>query len=307
MHSKTQTQAPNVMPSDESSTRSLARSRAFTRADSIVHFRRQGLFDHTQGCLLALFLAATSVIAMVPAAEFDHTHSLWAGVLQAHVAEGKVDYAALKKKPEQLTAYLDQLASVPESRFMKFTEEEKMSFLINLYNATTLRLIIDHYPLKSIKDIGNWLRGPWDQPIVRLMGRTYSLGDLEHSIIRRNHLDPKTHFALVCASVGCPSLRPEPYQPGRLREQLEDQGKLFLSNRAKNRIDAAAKTLYLSPIFKWYEKDFKRDSPSVAEFILPFLTPDNAKEVRGGSFKTVYLDYDWTLNDKKTAFSRDVK
>lgn len=228
---------------------------------------------------------------------FDHSHALWGQVLDRHLRGGLVDYQALKQSPETLNQYLDQLAAVPEARFMAFSEDQKVAFLANLYNATTLKLIIDHYPLKSIKDIGNRLRGPWDQKIVRLMGRDFSLDDLEHGIIRRNHLDPKIHFALVCAAISCPPLRAEPYVPERLQEQLIDQGKIFLGDPTKNRVDETQQTLYLSKIFEWFAKDIKRESPSVEEFILPFLPEATATRLRAAKFKTKFLEYDWRLNE----------
>lgn len=253
-----------------------------------------------------MFLAAWTAWLLIPfvaaAASlkpFDHSHALWGQVLRSHLRDGLVDYKALKQSPETLNDYLDQLAGVPEARFMTFSENQKVAFLINLYNATTLKLIIDHYPLKSIKDIGNRLHGPWDKKVVRLMGRTFSLDDLEHGIIRRNHLDPKIHFALVCAAVSCPPLRAEPYVPERLQEQLTDQGKVFLSDPTKNRFDEAQQTLYLSKIFEWFAKDIKRESPSVEEFILPFLPEATADRLRATKFKTKYLEYDWRLNEAR--------
>ena len=187
--------------------------------------------------------------------------------------------------------------SLPEKDFMAFSEKQKIAFLINLYNATTLRLVIDHYPIKSIKDVGTWLNGPFDQKLVRLMGRSFSLGDLEHAILRKNHNEPRMHFALVCASLGCPSLRTEPYVAEKLDNQFDDQARKFLASSSRNAVDVKTRTLYLSKIFKWYEKDFTRKGGSVISLILPYLSDDVAGEVKKGGFKIVYTEYDWSLND----------
>src|SRR5262245_16744481 len=192
-------------------------------------------------CVIALFAPNGTW-----ASNFDHSHIGFGSVLQQFVKNGLVDYAALKKDPKRLDEYLGQLAVIPEEAFMAFREKQKIAFLINLYNATTLRLVIDHYPLKSIKDIGNWLNGPFDQKIVRLMGRSFSLGDVEHAILRKNHREPRLHFALVCGALGCPPLRAEAYVAEKLDDQLDDQARQFLATPSKNLVDLRTRTLHLS-------------------------------------------------------------
>src|SRR5262245_6550167 len=140
--------------------------------------------------LVSLSLFAASQSGQSQGANFDGSHRLFGAVLQSFVKGGLVDYTALKADPKRLNEYLDQLAWVPENEFMNFSEKQKIAFLINLYNATMLRLVIDHYPIKTIKEIGNWINGPFDQKVVRLMGRKFSPGDVEHAILRRNHDEP---------------------------------------------------------------------------------------------------------------------
>jgi len=231
------------------------------------------------------------------AAGFDHTHVLLDSALRAHVRDSLVDYASLKAQRAELDLYLKQVAAVGENTFQKWDESKQLAFLINAYNATTLQLIIDHYPVASIKKIGSWLKGPWDQPVVHLRGRTLTLNDLEHKILRVQYDEPRLHFALVCAALGCPPLRSEAYVASRLNEQLDDQARRFLAHSDKNRVDAKAREVYLSPIFKWYGEDFVKKHGSVLAALKPFW-PESVAGLVEGNFKVRYTDYDWALNNR---------
>ncbi|MGH7819703.1 MAG: DUF547 domain-containing protein, partial [Candidatus Binatia bacterium] len=200
--------------------------------------------------LLAVAWLAIAAAALAREAPFDRAHSTYAAVLARFVRDGLVDYAGLRASPGDLDRYLDSAAGVGEADFRRWPRAERIAFLVNLYNAQTLRLVLDHYPVDGIRDIGGWFRGPWRQPVVRLFGRTISLDDVEHGILRKEYDEPRIHFALVCAALGCPPLRAEPYVGERLDAQLDDQGRRFLAERAKNRFDAAEGVLHLSPIFK---------------------------------------------------------
>jgi len=241
-----------------------------------------------RGIQCTLMLAALCVITAgsVMAQEFDHTHASFDGILKVQVLDGAVDYAALKAAPQALDQYLDMLAAVPEAQFKTWTEARQIAFLANLYNASTLRLILDHYPLKSIKKIGSIFKGPWDQPAVRLFGKTITLNHLEHGILRKDYHEPRLHMALVCAAKGCPPLRREAYTGERLNEQLNDQSRTYLASPAGLVINRDKGVASISSIFKWYGDDF----PSVPAFI----------EAQSGhsldGLKTRYLKYDWSLN-----------
>ncbi len=228
---------------------------------------------------------------------FDHLHSRFAALLNTHVKDGWVDYPTLKADKTNLTAYLDELAAVKESEFQKWSEAQQLAFLYNVYNATTLQLICDHYPVTSIKKIGGLLKGPWSLEVVRVWGKIITLDELEHGIIRRRYHEPRGHFALVCAARSCPPLRSKPYVADQLSEQLDDQGRTFLLQREKNRVDAANRTLYLSPIFKWFAEDFRLKSPTVQAFVQPYLPPADVGTARLSEFSIRYTDYDWSLND----------
>lgn len=226
---------------------------------------------------------------------FDNSHGTYGKVLSLYVRDGLVDYSGLKSDPGGLEAYLESTAKVTRQDFESWPEDEQLAFLINIYNARTLELIVDNYPVKSIRDIANGGKGPWDVPVVKLFGETITLNSLEHGIIRRNYKDPRIHFALVCAARGCPPLLGEPYLGGSLQNQLEALTKIFLDDPGKNSVDGKNKIIRLSPIFEWYAEDFKSDAGSVPGFLKKYY---GNKPFNG--YIIVYTDYDWSLNDIPT-------
>lgn len=239
------------------------------------------------------FLLAT------PLAAFDHAHAAWTAVLRSHVQDGLVDYAALKAQPRDLHAYLDTLAAVTKADFERWKKPEQVAFLLNLYNASTLKLVTDHHPVTSIKKIGGLLRSPWSLKVVRVWGDRLSLDEIEHEWLRSaRYAEPRIHFGLVCAAKSCPPLRPEAYAAERLDAQLGEQGRAFLRDTTKNRFDAETRTLWLSQIFEWFEADFTDGGKSVVEFVRPYLPEPAAAALAGGKVKVRYLDYDWSLNGR---------
>lgn len=235
-------------------------------------------------------------VALAQAAPFDQAHPLLDKTLKTYVKDALVDYPAVKANRQDLDRYLGEVAAVAEPDFKQWTEKQRLAYLINAYNGYTLQLIIDHYPLKSIKDIGGWLKGPWDQPVVHLFGRTLTLNDLEHKILRVEYAEPRIHFALVCAARGCPPLRGEAYVADRLEAQLDDQARQFLATANKNRVDAGEHVVYLSPLFKWYGADFEKKSGSVLAALKSYWPKEAATALANDGFKTRYTEYDWSLN-----------
>lgn len=231
-----------------------------------------------------------------PQQEMDHTHAAFTAVLKRHLNNHGVDYASLKNDPGELTAYLDTLAAVPESAFNTWRKDQQMAFLINLYNASTINLIVGHYPLKSIKDIGNILKGPWKQPSARLFGKVQTLDYIENDLLRSKYRDPRVHFAVNCASIGCPALRAEAFQGSKLDTQLEEQGRAFLRDTTKNRLDENSKTLYLSQIFDWFKGDFTAKAGTVERFVAPYFSDADRKAILQGGLSIKYTEYDWRLN-----------
>lgn len=251
--------------------------------------------------LMTVWVMALSISSTALAATFDREHRLLGLVLDRFVRNGLVDYAALKNSPRDLNQYLDSAAGVTEAEFQSWTANDQVAFLINLYNASTLILIVDNYPLKSIKDIGYVPHAAWRKLGVRYQGRSISLQTLEDDIIRANYPTyPGVHFALVCASMGCPPLRSEPYVGARLNEQLDEQARVFLADTNNNRVVAVRRTLMLSKIFKWYEEDFIRNGGSVVKYITPYMPEADQEDLKQESNWTVtYLEYDWRLNEVK--------
>ena len=250
----------------------------------------------TAGWIALAWLCAT----FAHAAEFDHTHAALDRVLKTYVKNERVDYAALKANPQDLDAWLKSAGAVTEADFNRWTQPQQLAFLINLYNAATLRLILDHYPIQSIKDIGNVFKGPWKQEVVSLHGKKVTLDYLEHGVLRKKYAEPRVHFAIVCAAKGCPSLRAEAFVADKLNEQLDGQGRVFLGTKAKNRWDAKGGVLYLSPIFKWFSEDFEKKSGSVVKFVTPFFPPEDQKAIAAArSPELRFTDYDWSLNSQR--------
>jgi len=265
--------------------------------------RRSALVAPFLGRVLAFAIVSRLGLGLISAQsqalEFDRTYAQLTRLLQIRVQEGRVDYAGLKATPKELDSYLDSVARVARAQFRLWSEADQIAFLCNAYNTYTLKLIRDHYPVKSIKDIGTLLRGPWDQPVVKLFGDTQSLNQLEHKMLRKDYDEPRIHFALVCAAKGCPPLRSEAYVGGKLEVQLADQGRRFMASRDRNRVEVSKRVVVLSPIFKWYAEDFEKRGGSVLGFVKPFWPLDIGSKVEPG-FEVEYSDYDWSLNDGRS-------
>lgn len=257
-----------------------------------------------------LFAAILTTLPALASAAFDHDHGLWDELLQRHVAwtesgvASQVNYPGFINDSSKLDRYLTSLSAVSHSDYEQWSEKQQLAFLINAYNAFTVKLIVDHWPVTSIRDIGGWFRNPWKIDFFTLLGEQRYLDWIEHEVIRQPGVfnEPRIHFAVNCAAIGCPALRPEAYVGERLNSQLEDQTRRFLSDKSRNRIDGDV--LRLSPIFKWYREDFERGwqgVDSLAEFLLPHAQtlgfPPSDKD--GQPIKHLeirFLDYDWRLN-----------
>jgi hypothetical protein len=223
-------------------------------------------------------------------AQHDASHSLLTGVLRDHVAHGMVDYSAIRTD-KRFPRYLAFLRTADP--FSIKNQDEQLAFWINAYNAFTIQLIIDHYPVKSIRDIQESGKGPWDIVWIDIAGSKYSLNQIEHEVIRKKFDEPRIHMALVCAAKSCPPLRSEAYIGERLGDQLEDNAKTFLGDRSKNRFEKETNTLYLSELFSWYGDDFVRRYGSASNFALKVLglSPSRPPTIK-------FLSYDWTLNSR---------
>ncbi|GAB4107915.1 MAG: VTT domain-containing protein [Phycisphaeraceae bacterium] len=225
--------------------------------------------------------------------KFDH--SRFDAVLNKYVSPegGWVDYAGLAKDQNNLNAYIESLATAPIDDLGR---NERLALLINAYNAFTLRLILDHYPVRSIKDIPAAQR--WDAKRWNLGGQTVSLNEIEHEWIRPNFVEPRIHFALVCAAVGCPPLRHEAYTGSNLEEQLEDQAVYTHTHERWFRYDPENHQLWLTSLYDWYGDDFKQVVGSAVAFAARYSQELKAELDAGHLPKVHFLDYDWSLNSK---------
>jgi len=208
-----------------------------------------------------LLLCSWFLVPAALAAPFDH--SAWDKLLNQYVqpqgVTTVVDYAGFTTAQTRLRAYQDRLSGVKQDEFDQWNNKEQLAFLINAYNAWTVALVLTAYPdIKSIKDTGSLFFSPWYKAFIPLLGKIRSLDDIEHNLIRGSgrYNDPRIHFAVNCASIGCPALRTEAYSGDRLNAQLEEQTRLFLSDRSRNRLQGGV--LKVSSIFKWYREDFEK-------------------------------------------------
>jgi hypothetical protein len=180
---------------------------------------------------------------------------------------------------------------------------EQFAFFVNLYNAKTLDIVLDHYSVKSIKDISlggslfsSLSGGPWQAKVVKVKGIDLSLDDIEHVILRRNFRDPRVHYAVNCASIGCPNLSNEAYMGAKLNAQLDGAARNYINHPRGMHFDG--QTLIASSIYNWFKEDFGGTDEGVIKHALKYASPNLASKLRTaqsiGGFQ-----YDWNLNDAK--------
>ena len=259
---------------------------------------------------LAVLLMLSTVFSAVSTAQ-ETLHQPWQVLLTQHVSpinyghSSQVNYAGMKTDHVKLTAYLTALSKIDKQTFEQWSAPKQLSFLINAYNAWTVELILTAYPdIKSIKDLGSFFSSPWSKKFIPLLGETRSLDNIEHELIRgdNKYADPRIHFAVNCASIGCPALREEAYSADKLEQQLTEQTIRFLTDKSRNRFTEDA--MELSAIFKWYGDDFTqsfRGSNSLSAFVLLYhkalnLTPAQQAGLKSEDMATNFLNYDWALN-----------
>lgn len=241
----------------------------------------------------------------VPVEKIDH--SGWDTLLQRYVDErGFVDYAAWKSAAadqQALDGYLRLLSSASLSG--KTTREARLAFWINAYNAVTVKGILREYPTSSIRNHTAKLYGYniWKDLVLPVEGRNYSLEQIEHEVLRKLS-EPRIHFAIVCASIGCPRLLNRAYTASELDEQLSANAKAFFADKTKFTYDARRRTIQVSPILEWFATDFGATTADQMRTIAPYLPDEAAKKLaQSGAANVGYLDYDWNLNDRKAVRS----
>ena len=223
------------------------------------------------------------------------SHAIWDKLLKSHVnKEGFVDYKGFIRDSTKLNEYL-ALLSAANPKADNWSREEQMAFWINAYNAFTVKLIVDNYPVNSIKDIKKgiaFVNSVWDIQFIKIGGDTYDLNNIEHGILRSKFKDARIHAAINCASYSCPALRDEAYTADKLDKQLTDAMRKFVNDPARNKV--SAKKAEISEIFKWFRKDFTRDAGSIRGFLNKYA--DKKLDANG---KISHMDYNWKLNESK--------
>jgi hypothetical protein len=241
---------------------------------------------------VALFLAWSGhPVICSPDAEL--AHGLYAELLEKYVKNGEVNYQGFKNEESKLDQYLKILEDTDSKSLCR---NGQFAFYVNAYNAWTIKLILSGYPgVKSIRDLGGWLKNPWKKPICRIDGDVLTLDDIEHNILRPRFKDPRIHFAVNCASKGCPPLRAEPYLGVSLNEQLEESTEGFINNPYYNHLKG--NTLYVSQIFEWFSGDFNDD---IIGFFAKYARGELKRdlEAKRENIKVKYIDYDWSLNGR---------
>lgn len=227
-------------------------------------------------------------------------HGRWNTLLAKYVdSDGMVDYRTWKATTadvRSLDQYLQHLSSAATN--VPATREAKLAFWVNAYNATTIRGILREYPTTSIRNHTAKFFGYniWKDLKLYVGGTPYSLEDIEHEILRKMS-EPRIHFAIVCASIGCPRLLNEAYVADRIEDQFDSNAKDFFSRKQNFQYDTASNRFQLSSILRWFDEDFGSSQKEMLKSISPWLPTAEARAAaRSKSVSVSYLDYDWNLN-----------
>ncbi len=233
--------------------------------------------------LYLLFTLLTSLLYTNSIKAVDN--NLLTTLLKKHVrSNGLVDYKGIKADEVLLNKYIDELnKNYPKDNW---TKNEKLSYWINVYNAFTLKLVIDNYPVKTILEINEGK--PWDLSFIRIGDNSFSLNQVENDILRKDFNEPRIHFAINCASISCPNILNRAYEPAILNDQLELVTKAFINDQNRNTITSAS--IQISKIFDWFRNDFEQ-----AGGVISFLNKYSKFKIQTTP-NILYKDYNWNLN-----------
>jgi hypothetical protein len=242
----------------------------------------------------------TLAAAAAPATEPDY--KLWQELLSKHYDPAKgMSYKGLKQDKATLDRLRQQMAAVDPA---SLSRPEQLAYWINLYNVNVVGVVVDHYPVDSIRDVStdpivrlNVFKKPW----VKVKGGTLSLDDVEHKKVREGFKDPRIHFAINCAAESCPPIRPEPYAGARIDQQLDDQARKFLNGPRGVRLekDGSDLILHVTKILDWFSDDFEQWGGGRIAFLKKYLPADKLKQIEaaGRNVELELDDYNWKLND----------
>jgi hypothetical protein len=260
----------------------------------------------------AAIVVATVAVAAA-AADVDHSYAAYGRVLRSAVVPPRVDYAALTRNRAALDAAVASVNGAGGAEERSWSRAERIAFWINAYNLFTLRAIVDHYPIRSHwftlqpRNSIRQIDGVWTTLTWQAAGRTVTLDDIEHRILRPEFKDPRVHFAINCASISCPALQAEPYRAAALDAQLDTAARRYLASPEGLRADG--NVLRVSSIFKWYGDDFvdrfasdalpgqDRVERAIRGVVIQFGPGAAAAAARDRAARVTFLDYNWSLND----------
>lgn len=252
--------------------------------------------------LLAALAAALSPAPALSQVVPESSSAPYAAVLTRYVEDGRVRYALLQS--EDPREWQRWLVTLETARPDTLSVEARRAFWINAYNSRVIAGVLERYPLDSVRDVGflrGRLRGFFGRREHPVAGARRTLDEIENEILLSDPLwDPRILFALNCASLSCPPLRPEPYAASRLDTQLDFQTRAFLNGPSGHRLDPSRKILWVSRILDWHREDFDRAGGSVRGYLSKYLTGEASAAAQDPSWKIEYMDFDWGLNDAGT-------
>ena len=230
-------------------------------------------------------------------------HGDWDRILQLYVSTGhpsginRFRYRDVSGKDRlALEAYLQKMQSV---KISALNRSEQKAFWINLYNALTVNIILEHYPVKSIREIdispGIFSDGPWDAKLLKIEEQQLSLNDIEHRILRPIWRDNRVHYAVNCASLGCPDLQPQAYTSKNLEQMLEKDAQNFVNH--PRGVSFASNGLIVSSIYFWFQSDFGDSQKGIIEHVRKYLSPGNLNKLSTLRNISIKHQYDWSLNE----------
>jgi hypothetical protein len=271
-------------------------SKTFERASCVIvkyfktNMKRPFLFT-----LLILLASNCSAERINSESGNPPSHEIFDDLLRSNVSGDQVDYKGFINSKEKFEKYLDLISENPPDRG-KWSKKEQLAYWINAYNAFTIKLIIDNYPVESIQDLHPTIYIPlvrtvWHKKFFNIGEVEMNLDEIEHDILRKEFNEPRIHFAINCASFSCPPLRNEAFTADKIDKQLEEQAVTFVNDSERNKI--STNSADVSRIFSWFSKDFTKDG-SLIQFLNKY-----SKVKLNEDAKIKYLDYDWSLNDKK--------
>ena len=230
-----------------------------------------------------------SLIAIFTLSNSNAQTEIFDTLLKKHVSKtGVVDYKSFKEDEAKLDTYIDCLKeTIPEK---SWSENKQKAFWINVYNAYTIKLILENYPLKSIMDIKKGGKTAWKISFAEVGGKTYTLDYIEHEILRKNLFDPRIHVGVNCASISCPKLNNVAFTENNVDAELEKLMKDFINDSSRNK--TSSNKVQISSIFDWFKEDFTKNG-AVIDYLNKYSTSDINLDA-----EISYLKYDWSLNSK---------